>query len=132
MLYYTEQDSKRGKGYQHFHAWVPLSRLALSYRIELTLAHSTSRDGRTGVDPLDKAFTFFVQPPDPAQPDMKRLHRRVDLIFAGRKYYATAGEEVLPAWTNLMILLNPGFSVLGWTGSIQFERDLRLWAEHAR
>jgi len=35
-------------------------------------------------------------------------HRRVDLIFAPPEAYWTA--------------------VVGWTGSTQFERDLRLWA----
>ena len=38
----------------------------------------------------------------------RRLHRRVDIIFARWEQY--------------------GAAVLGWTGSVLYERDLRRWA----
>lgn len=57
-------------------------------------------------DSLEKALTVFVLPSDNKQ---KRLHRRLDLIFAAPEAYWTA--------------------VVGWTGSKMFERDLRLWAK---
>ena len=37
------------------------------------------------------------------------VHRRVDLVFCPLKVY--------------------GATILGWTGSVTFERDLRLWAK---
>jgi DNA polymerase mu len=54
-------------------------------------------------DGLDKAFVILRLPPDPVEP--RRLHRRVDLIVAPFERYALA--------------------VLGWSGSMIFERDLR-------
>ncbi|KAJ7099570.1 hypothetical protein B0H15DRAFT_771111, partial [Mycena belliarum] len=57
-------------------------------------------------DSLEKALTVFVLPPELAP---KRIHRRLDLIFAAPEAYWTA--------------------ITGWTGSKMFERDLRLWAK---
>jgi hypothetical protein len=58
-------------------------------------------------DGLDKAFVIFKLPANRSQP--RRLHRRVDLIVAPHYRYSLA--------------------VLGWSGSMIFERDLRyvLW-----
>lgn len=48
------------------------------------------------MDPLDKAFTVWLSPAN-GTTRPKPIHRRLDLIFAPRKYYACA--------------------VLGWSGS---------------
>ncbi|KAF9012521.1 hypothetical protein BDQ17DRAFT_1344069 [Cyathus striatus] len=60
-------------------------------------------------DSLEKALTVFVLP---SEKGCRKLHRRVDLIFAAPEAYWTA--------------------VVGWTGSKMFERDLRLWAKRER
>ncbi|KAJ7496908.1 DNA polymerase mu [Mycena latifolia] len=60
-------------------------------------------------DALEKALTVFILPPDLTS---KRIHRRLDLIFAAPEVYWTA--------------------ITGWTGSKMFERDLRLWAKVER
>ncbi|KAE9411611.1 Nucleotidyltransferase, partial [Gymnopus androsaceus JB14] len=44
--------------------------------------------------------------------NQKHIHRRLDLIFAAPEVYWTA--------------------VVGWTGSIMFERDLRFWAKQEK
>ncbi|KAJ7741502.1 hypothetical protein B0H14DRAFT_2989395 [Mycena olivaceomarginata] len=60
-------------------------------------------------DTLEKALTVFILPPDAGSP-RRRIHRRLDLIFA-------AARGVLDR-DNRMV-----------TGSKMFERDLRLWAK---
>ncbi|TFK44904.1 hypothetical protein BDQ12DRAFT_641934 [Crucibulum laeve] len=60
-------------------------------------------------DSLEKALTVFVLPPKEGG---RKLHRRVDLIFAPPEAYWTA--------------------VIGWSGSKMFQRDLRLWAKVER
>ncbi|KAK7036418.1 hypothetical protein VNI00_011615 [Paramarasmius palmivorus] len=60
-------------------------------------------------DSLEKALTVFVLPDDGKQ---RRVHRRLDLIFAAPEVYWTA--------------------VVGWTGSKMFERDLRSWAKQEK
>ncbi|KAF8633429.1 hypothetical protein AX17_004600 [Amanita inopinata Kibby_2008] len=57
-------------------------------------------------DSLEKALTVFVLP---SNGEAKRIHRRVDLIFAAPEAY----------WTT----------IIGWSGSKMFQRDLRLWAK---
>jgi len=57
-------------------------------------------------DSLEKALTVFILPQDGTR---RRVHRRLDLIFASPEAYWTA--------------------VVGWTGSKMFERDLRKWAK---
>ncbi|KAF8342714.1 uncharacterized protein EI90DRAFT_2903568 [Cantharellus anzutake] len=71
----------------------------------------SSRHGRlartnrldSNMDVLDKALTVFKSNKEGS------VHRRLDLIFAPWEAYWTA--------------------VVGWSGSKQFERDLRLWAK---
>ncbi|KAI0090579.1 Nucleotidyltransferase [Irpex rosettiformis] len=58
-------------------------------------------------DSLEKALTVFTLLP--SSPFYKGTRRRLDLIFALPEVYWTA--------------------IIGWTGSIMFERDLRLWAK---
>ncbi|KAF8306091.1 Nucleotidyltransferase [Clavulina sp. PMI_390] len=57
-----------------------------------------------GFDSLDKALTVYKMTDRP-----DRVHRRVDFIFAPWSVYWTA--------------------VVGWTGSTQFERDIRRWSK---
>ncbi|KAI0821017.1 Nucleotidyltransferase [Irpex lacteus] len=58
-------------------------------------------------DSLEKALTVFILPS--SSPFYKGTRRRLDLIFALPEVYWTA--------------------VIGWSGSIMFQRDLRLWAK---
>ncbi|KAM5545049.1 hypothetical protein V8D89_001160 [Ganoderma adspersum] len=58
-------------------------------------------------DSLEKALTVFTLPA--SSPLYDGTRRRLDLIFAPPEIYWTA--------------------VLGWTGSIMFQRDLRQWAK---
>ncbi|KAI6009829.1 hypothetical protein EDC04DRAFT_2771985, partial [Pisolithus marmoratus] len=60
-------------------------------------------------DSLEKALTVFCLP---SVPGRRRIHRRVDLIFAAPEVFWTA--------------------VVGWTGSTMFQRDLRLWAKQQK
>lgn len=60
-------------------------------------------------DALEKALTVFILPEGNSFASEKRVHRRLDLIFAAPEVYWTA--------------------ITGWTGSTMFERDLRLWAK---
>ncbi|CCM02941.1 uncharacterized protein FIBRA_05056 [Fibroporia radiculosa] len=57
-------------------------------------------------DSLEKSLTVFILP---STSHSKGLRRRLDLIFAPPEIYWTA--------------------VIGWSGSIMFERDLRQWAK---
>lgn len=56
---------------------------------------------------VDIANIVVIPPTTKANPNP--VHRRVDLIFCPLRIY--------------------GATVLGWTGSMMFERDLRLWAK---
>ncbi|KAI0657690.1 Nucleotidyltransferase [Cubamyces menziesii] len=58
-------------------------------------------------DSLEKALTVFILPPESAY--HTGIRRRLDLIFAPPEVYWTA--------------------VIGWSGSIMFQRDLRQWAK---
>ncbi|KAG2159155.1 uncharacterized protein EDB93DRAFT_1237870 [Suillus bovinus] len=60
-------------------------------------------------DSLEKALTVFVSHNNLLR---RKVHRRVDLIFAPPEVFWTA--------------------VVGWTGSTMFERDLRLWAKQRK
>jgi len=62
---------------------------------------------RAGWDRLEKVMTVMKFPPK-NEMDVRR-HRRVDLVYSPRSVYWCA--------------------IVGWTGSTQFERDLRLWAK---
>ncbi|KAF7351119.1 DNA-directed DNA/RNA polymerase mu [Mycena sanguinolenta] len=63
-------------------------------------------------DSLAKVLTVFILPPEACGAGSRRIHRRLDLIFAAPETYWTA--------------------ITGWTGSKMFERDLRLWAKVER
>ncbi|KAL1936931.1 hypothetical protein VTO73DRAFT_3904 [Trametes versicolor] len=60
-------------------------------------------------DTLEKSLTVFVLPPSSALNSSVPVRRRLDLIFAPPEVYWTA--------------------VVGWSGSIMFQRDLRQWAK---
>ncbi|OCH93467.1 Nucleotidyltransferase [Obba rivulosa] len=68
-------------------------------------AHNTLR--MTHWDSLEKALTVFILPP--SSPHAQGIRRRLDLIFAQPEVYWTA--------------------VIGWSGSVMFQRDLREWAK---
>ncbi|KAJ3514753.1 hypothetical protein NLJ89_g2188 [Agrocybe chaxingu] len=70
-------------------------------------AHNALKTGHW--DSLEKALTVFVLASSGKQ---RRIHRRLDLIFAAPEAYWTA--------------------VIGWSGSRMFERDLRLWAKQEK
>ncbi|CAA7260552.1 unnamed protein product [Cyclocybe aegerita] len=70
-------------------------------------AHNALKTGHW--DSLEKALTVFVLQSNGKQ---RRIHRRLDLIFAAPEAYWTA--------------------VIGWSGSRMFERDLRLWAKQEK
>ncbi|KAL0578921.1 hypothetical protein V5O48_003069 [Marasmius crinis-equi] len=61
-------------------------------------------------DSLEKSLTAFILPDNGKR--TRRLHRRLDLIFAAPEVYWTA--------------------IVGWTGSKMFERDLRLYAKEEK
>ncbi|KAJ6495814.1 hypothetical protein C8R47DRAFT_1069650 [Mycena vitilis] len=94
-----------------------VNRLYERASVDLALAHSTDLSGFQPVnalrtsqwDSLEKAMTVFILPPDAPGAGQRRIHRRLDLIFAAPEAYWTA--------------------ITRWTGSTMFERDLRLWAK---
>lgn len=68
-------------------------------------AHRTS-----GFDSLDKALIVYKhRARDPTTGVVRDIHRRVDLIACYKRYYPTA--------------------IVGWTGGLQFERDIRIKAK---
>lgn len=60
------------------------------------------------MDSLDKAFVVFKHPPNKTTRD-RAIFRRLDIIIS--------------RWPSF------GSAVVGWTGSTQFERDLRKHGE---
>uniref|UniRef100_A0A8H8CNG3 DNA-directed DNA polymerase n=1 Tax=Psilocybe cubensis TaxID=181762 RepID=A0A8H8CNG3_PSICU len=80
----------------------------VTHCLHLSSFHAHDALRTTHWDSLEKALTVFVLP-NPGDEETKRLHRRLDLIFATPEAYWTA--------------------VIGWSGSKMFERDLRLWAK---
>lgn len=80
----------------------------LSFSEPATLRSIEENKKASSFDSLDKALIIFRHPAN--RTTRPRDHyRRVDLIFA--------------RWPNF------GAAVLGWSGSTQFERDLRKHAE---
>ncbi|PWZ01409.1 Nucleotidyltransferase [Testicularia cyperi] len=63
----------------------------------------------TGNRPIHVDIANIVVLPPITRTNATPVHRRVDLVFAPLRVY--------------------GATVLGWTGSMTFERDLRLWAK---
>ncbi|TFY83154.1 hypothetical protein EWM64_g845 [Hericium alpestre] len=74
----------------------------VTHVMHLSGFHTHNALRTTHWDSLEKALTIFVLPGHTTR-------RRVDFIFAQPETYWTA--------------------VVGWTGSLMFERDLRLWAK---
>ncbi|KAI0644908.1 Nucleotidyltransferase [Trametes meyenii] len=68
-------------------------------------SHNPLRTGHW--DSLEKSLTVFILPPSSSY--HTGLRRRLDLIFAPPEVYWTA--------------------VIGWSGSVMFQRDLRQWAK---
>ncbi|KLO18882.1 Nucleotidyltransferase [Schizopora paradoxa] len=89
------------------------SRRMVSHVMHLSSFRAPSALRKSQWDTLEKALTVFRLPPETKFYDGgKRIHRRVDLIFAPVEVYWCA--------------------VIGWTGSTMFERDLRQWTKDKR
>ncbi|KAJ6491844.1 hypothetical protein C8R47DRAFT_1319589 [Mycena vitilis] len=95
---------------------------AESNDVDIVITHPTIASGSDQVKGLGEALVnrlyergllthvmLFILPPDAPGAGPRRIHRRLDLIFAAPEAYWTA--------------------ITGWTGSTMFERDLRLWAK---
>ena len=80
----------------------------LSISEPATLRTITENKKASSFDSLDKALVVFRHPAN-GTTRKRDIYRRVDLIFA--------------RWPSF------GAAVLGWSGSTQFERDLRKHAE---
>lgn len=95
--------------------WLTISPLAglippdgiLSFSEPATLRTITENKKASSFDSLDKALVVFRHPAN-GTTRKRDIYRRVDLIFA--------------RWPSF------GAAVLGWSGSTQFERDLRKHA----
>lgn len=96
---------------REYHRW-GLSFTSDPSTAELT-ASSHQFTEHNNFDGLDKAFVLFRLPPKPSDDGtgtvQRRLTRRVDFIMAPKAKYALA--------------------VLGWSGSMMFERDLKYVAQ---
>jgi DNA polymerase mu len=96
---------------REYHRW-GLSFTSDPSTAELT-ASSHQFTEHNNFDGLDKAFVLFRLPPKPSEDGtgtvQRRLTRRVDFIMAPKAKYALA--------------------VLGWSGSMMFERDLKYVAQ---
>jgi len=89
------------------------SRGMVSNVMHLSSFRAPHRIRKSQWDSLEKALTVFRLPPETKFYDGgRRIHRRVDLIFAPVEVYWCA--------------------VIGWTGSTMFERDLRQWTKDNR
>ncbi|GAA5960812.1 hypothetical protein JCM3765_000826 [Sporobolomyces pararoseus] len=81
----------------------------LSFSQPATLRTTRANKRASSFDSLDKALVIFKHPAN-GTTRPRDFYRRVDLIVA--------------AWENY------GAAVVGWSGGTQFERDLRIHAEH--
>ncbi|KAI0764354.1 Nucleotidyltransferase [Trametes elegans] len=79
----------------------------VTHVMHLSGFHSHNPLRTTHWDSLEKALIVFILPT--SSPLHTGVRRRLDLIFAPPEAYWTA--------------------VVGWSGSIMFQRDLRLWAQ---
>ncbi|KAJ6497660.1 hypothetical protein C8R45DRAFT_822634 [Mycena sanguinolenta] len=84
----------------------------ITHVMQLSGFHPPGELRTSNWDTLAKVLTVFILPPDACDASTRRIHRRLDLIFAAPEAYWTA--------------------ITGWTGSKMFERDLRLWAKVER
>ncbi|GJE94629.1 Nucleotidyltransferase [Phanerochaete sordida] len=106
-IVFTHPDASKSKGLckrlvQHLH-----QRGMVTHVMHLSGFHGHNPLRTTHWDSLEKALTVFVLPP--ASPRYAGVRRRVDLICAQPEVYWCA--------------------VVGWSGSIMFQRDLRQWAK---
>ncbi|GAA5933417.1 DNA-directed DNA polymerase IV [Sporobolomyces koalae] len=81
----------------------------LTFSQPATLRTTRANKRASSFDSLDKALIIFKHPAN-GTTRKRDYYRRVDLIVA--------------AWDNW------GSALVGWTGGTQFERDLRIHAEH--
>ncbi|EIW53973.1 Nucleotidyltransferase [Trametes versicolor FP-101664 SS1] len=108
-IVFTHPDAGKVKGLckrfvKHLHG-----RGMVTHVMHLSSFHAHDPLRTTHWDTLEKSLTVFVLPPSSALNSSVPVRRRVDLIFAPPEVYWTA--------------------VVGWSGSIMFQRDLRQWAK---
>lgn len=97
----------------------------LTQRQDLSGFHAPDALRTAHWDTLEKALTVFILPQEGTR---RRLHRRLDLIFASPEAYWTA----VVGW-YFYLPLPHRVRHSRWpaprTGSKMFERDLRKWAK---
>jgi len=119
-IVFTHPDAEKVKGLCERFINRLYERGFVSHVMHLSGFHAHNALRTTHWDSLEKALTVFTLPEDshfaqdfPVGKDGKvqrrGVRRRLDLIFALPDVYWTA--------------------VIGWTGSIMFQRDLRQWAK---
>lgn len=106
-IVFTHPDPTKSKGLckrfvQHLH-----HKGMVTHVMHLSGFHGHNPLRTTHWDSLEKALTVFILPPSSSF--YKGTRRRVDLIFAQPEVYWCA--------------------VIGWSGSIMFQRDIRQWAK---
>jgi len=106
-MVFTHPDPSRAKGLCKRFVHRLHERGMVTHVMHLSGFHGHNPLRTTHWDSLEKALTVFILPP--ASPHARGVRRRLDLIFAQPEVYWTA--------------------VIGWSGSIMFQRDLREWAK---
>ncbi|KAI8978206.1 Nucleotidyltransferase [Trametes punicea] len=106
-IVFTHPDPARVKGLCKRFVRKLHERGMVTHVMHLSGFHGHNPLRTTHWDSLEKALTVFILPPE--SPFYKGIRRRLDLIFAPPEVYWTA--------------------VIGWSGSIMFQRDLRQWAK---
>ncbi|EKM53596.1 uncharacterized protein PHACADRAFT_176005 [Phanerochaete carnosa HHB-10118-sp] len=106
-IVFTHPDPTKSKGLckrfvHHLH-----KKGMVTHVMHLSGFHGHNPLRTTHWDSLEKALTVFILPP--SSPFYKGTRRRMDLIFAQPEVYWCA--------------------VIGWSGSIMFQRDIRQWAK---
>ncbi|KAI9068611.1 Nucleotidyltransferase [Trametes sanguinea] len=106
-IVFTHLDAEKVKGLCKRFVRKLHERGMVTHVMHLSGFHGHNPLRTTHWDSLEKALTVFILPP--SSPFYKGTRRRLDLIFAPPQVYWTA--------------------VIGWSGSIMFQRDLRQWAK---
>ncbi|CDO72632.1 hypothetical protein BN946_scf184985.g51 [Trametes cinnabarina] len=106
-IVFTHPDAEKVKGLCKRFVRKLHQRGMVTHVMHLSGFHGHNPLRTTHWDSLEKALTVFILPQ--SSPFYRGTRRRLDLIFAPPQVYWTA--------------------VIGWSGSIMFQRDLRQWAK---
>ncbi|CDO72628.1 hypothetical protein BN946_scf184985.g47 [Trametes cinnabarina] len=106
-IVFTHPDAEKVKGLCKRFVRKLHKRGMVTHVMHLSGFHGHNPLRTTHWDSLEKALTVFILPQ--SSPFYRGTRRRLDLIFAPPQVYWTA--------------------VIGWSGSIMFQRDLRQWAK---